>query len=121
MPNFAKRCDLFGRCLIDVVVANLTNRGRVTSTHAWRTNDPAILDLCGAYRRNEGLGTGELAAALPSLTRVDLLPYHHAGTEKYQRLGKSYALPTLRPPGDDRVAAIAETLQGFGLQVQIGG
>lgn len=64
---------------------------------------------------------GTLAAALPHLNRVDLLPYHHAGTEKYHRLDKVYGLPETRPPSDERMAEIAQTLQGFGLHVKMGG
>jgi pyruvate formate lyase activating enzyme len=64
---------------------------------------------------------GVFAAALPCLDRVDILPYHHAAAEKYHRLNKVYGLPEIRPPSDERMAEIAQILQGFGLQVKIGG
>jgi pyruvate formate lyase activating enzyme len=64
---------------------------------------------------------GAFAAALPRLDRVDILPYHHAAAEKYHRLNKVYGLPEIRPPSEERMAEIAQTLQGFGLQVKIGG
>jgi pyruvate formate lyase activating enzyme len=64
---------------------------------------------------------GTFAAALPSLQRVDLLPYHHAGSEKYHRLHKVYELPDARPPSDGRMAEIGQVLRGFGLHVKIGG
>jgi pyruvate formate lyase activating enzyme len=65
--------------------------------------------------------TGTFAAALPCVERVDLLPYHHAGTAKYERLNKVYELPEIRPPSDERMAGIARILKEFGLPVKIGG
>jgi len=65
--------------------------------------------------------TGEYAAAMLRLNRVDILPYHHTAVDKYKRLRKSYELSEVRPPSNERVARIAQSLQGFGLQVRIGG
>jgi len=65
--------------------------------------------------------TGAFAAALPRLNRVDLLPYHHAGVEKYNRFNKVYRLPEARPPSVERMADLAGILRGLGLQVGIGG
>jgi pyruvate formate lyase activating enzyme len=64
---------------------------------------------------------GAFAAALPCLNEVDVLPYHRAGTEKYSRLHKVYDLPETHPPSDERMAHIAQILQGFGLKVKRGG
>jgi pyruvate formate lyase activating enzyme len=77
---------------------------------------PGINDDDGNIRQ-----TGTFAAALPHLNRVDLLPYHHTGVDKYNRLGKAYGLPETRPPSGERLASIAQTLRGFGLQVHVGG
>jgi pyruvate formate lyase activating enzyme len=65
--------------------------------------------------------TGALAAALPHLERVDILPYHPAGVEKYRRLKRDYGLPDIRPLTDERTAEIAQILRRFGLHVKIGG
>ncbi len=65
--------------------------------------------------------TAELAAALPSLARVDLLPYHNTAMHKYRSLGRAFSLPDTQRPPDDHLATIAGTLREFGLQVQIGG
>jgi pyruvate formate lyase activating enzyme len=64
---------------------------------------------------------GAFVASLPRLHRVDLLPYHHAGAGKYDRLHKSYRLPETYPPSDSRMAEILRVLEGFGLQVRTGG
>jgi pyruvate formate lyase activating enzyme len=65
--------------------------------------------------------TGAFLAALSNLPRVDILPYHRIGGEKYGRLNRSYGLPDVRPPSEERVTEIAQTLAGFGLQVSVGG
>jgi len=65
--------------------------------------------------------TAELAAALPSLTRVDLLPYHDTASHKYRRLGRESPLPETQRPSDGLLTTIASTLREFGLLVQIGG
>jgi pyruvate formate lyase activating enzyme len=62
--------------------------------------------------------TGAFATALPHLNRVDILPYHHAGAEKCNRLHKVYGLPETRPPSDERMAKIAQIMRGFGLQIK---
>jgi pyruvate formate lyase activating enzyme len=64
---------------------------------------------------------GTFAAALPHLKRVDILPYHRAAAEKYNRLNKIYGLPETRPPSDEKMAEITQILRGFGLQVKTGG
>jgi pyruvate formate lyase activating enzyme len=64
---------------------------------------------------------GMFAGTLPHLDEVDLLPYHHIGTDKYTRLNKTYQLPDARPPSDQRMAEIAQLLSGLGLPVRIGG
>jgi pyruvate formate lyase activating enzyme len=64
---------------------------------------------------------GTFAASLPHLNRVGILPYHQAGVEKYRRMNRVYKLPEVRPPSDQKMAEIAQILQGFGLEVKIGG
>jgi pyruvate formate lyase activating enzyme len=56
-----------------------------------------------------------------SLNRVDILPYHHTAAHKYERLMKGYELNETRPPTDGKMNHVVEILQGFGLQVRIGG
>jgi pyruvate formate lyase activating enzyme len=64
---------------------------------------------------------GAFASTLANLDRLDILPYHHTAASKYERLGKGYDLSRLRPPTEERMAEIAETLGAFGLQIRIGG
>lgn len=64
---------------------------------------------------------GGLAASLPHLSRVDVLPYHHMAVEKYGRLDRAYALPDARPPTKEWLEEVTRILREFGLKVQVGG
>jgi pyruvate formate lyase activating enzyme len=64
---------------------------------------------------------GELLGSLEARPRVDILPYHRAGVDKYGRLGREPRLPDTRPPSEEAVAAVARQLGGFGLQVTVRG
>jgi pyruvate formate lyase activating enzyme len=65
----------------------------------------------------------EVAEAVALLTRlgirrVDLLPYHHLGLEKYRRLGLVYQMHELAPPPSTRMAQIAKEFDRAGIQVR---
>ena len=64
---------------------------------------------------------GRFAASLPNLVRLDILPYHQAGIEKYRRLDKVYGLAEIAPPSGEKVEIIAGVLRGFHLNIQVGG
>ena len=58
---------------------------------------------------------------LHGIERINLLPYHRAGIEKYRNLGKRYKLNSIRPPSERKLNAIKERLEASGLIVKIGG
>ena len=66
--------------------------------------------------------TAEAAAVLSGLRieRVDLLPYHRIGVDKYRRLGVEYQLEAAQPPPAERMRAIAGTFERAGLIVRRG-
>ncbi|MGD1993341.1 MAG: glycyl-radical enzyme activating protein [Anaerolineae bacterium] len=76
-------------------------------------------------RVNDGDATvdriGALAASLPALQQVDLLPYHPIGEEKYRRMGRTYPLDDVRMPSQARMAEIASRLRKMKLNVTAGG
>ena len=72
-------------------------------------DDPANLEALAA-----------LAGELAHLARVDLLPYHHIGADKYDRLDRAYPLPDTAPPSAERITAIARLLAERGLPVGTG-
>jgi pyruvate formate lyase activating enzyme len=53
--------------------------------------------------------------------RVDLLPYHEIGVNKYKRLGMEYRLEGLKPPASDDLKKIAEEFERDGFAVRVGG
>ena len=55
------------------------------------------------------------------LLRIDLLPYHRIGVEKYRRAGMQYRLEELEPPSTDHVREIAAQFERQGFAVRIGG
>ena len=63
---------------------------------------------------------GALVASL-GLSRVDVLPYHRAGTAKYQRLNRQYLLDGTQPPSRQEQERVAQALAGCGLSVTLGG
>jgi pyruvate formate lyase activating enzyme len=64
--------------------------------------------------------TGAFVASL-GLGRVDLLPYHRAGTAKYERLARPYALAGVDPPAPEDVTQAIRWLEAHGLQARPGG
>jgi pyruvate formate lyase activating enzyme len=81
--------------------------------------------------------TARLAASLPGVERVCLLPYHRAGTAKRQQTGPvgpsrgeadrsagrdpASRIPALSPPTQERLRAMAGRFEAAGLATSIGG
>ncbi len=63
----------------------------------------------------------QLAASLTGVQRVDVLPYHRAGAEKYRRLQRPYGLAELQPPNTEQVEQAAAILREIGIPIQVGG
>jgi pyruvate formate lyase activating enzyme len=61
------------------------------------------------------------ATRLPHLLRVDLLPYHPSGLEKYARLNKTVQAVVLQPFPETRLAEIRALFLAYGLETTIGG
>jgi pyruvate formate lyase activating enzyme len=71
-----------------------------------------------AYNINQ---IAELAKSLPGIQRMDVLPYHKIGRDKYNRIGKENPMPETEPPTDEQVDAIVKQIEKTGLTVTIGG
>jgi pyruvate formate lyase activating enzyme len=61
-----------------------------------------------------------LAAGLPNLAGVDLLPYHRIGVDKYARLDRKYRLLETGVPSRARMDGIAAAFAAAGLAVHRG-
>lgn len=55
------------------------------------------------------------------LRRVDLLPYHQYGVEKYARLGRPCALGDLEPPSAETMSGLCRVFADAGIEVTVGG
>jgi pyruvate formate lyase activating enzyme len=65
--------------------------------------------------------TGSYLCELPAIENVDILPYHGAARYKYLRLGLDFPANDFPPLNADQLAATAQRLESFGLNVRIGG
>jgi pyruvate formate lyase activating enzyme len=76
----------------------------------------------GCTDDDENLGSiAALAAGLPGLEGVDLLPYHASARAKYQRLGRTFPLDGLLPPEPADLARSQAIFARAGLAARIGG
>lgn len=64
---------------------------------------------------------GDLAARLPAVNRVCLLPFHPLGEGKRTRLGRTPAAPRFAAPDDARLRTLAARVERPGLAVTLGG
>lgn len=66
--------------------------------------------------------TAQMAASLGgNIRRIDLLPYHRFGEKKYERLGRDYALAGVKTPTDERMQELKSLVEGYGVEVRVGG
>jgi pyruvate formate lyase activating enzyme len=65
--------------------------------------------------------TGSYISKLPGVENVDILPYHEAARYKYLKISTNYNAKNILPPTRDRLSAVAQRLENFGLKVRIGG
>lgn len=56
----------------------------------------------------------------PNVTRVEILPFHQLGREKWERLGASYTLSDVRPPSPELVGRVRRQLEAHGLPTYVG-
>lgn len=64
---------------------------------------------------------GKFASRLRGVTGVNILPYHTVAKGKHERWHMDYKLNDLMPPTENQTRRAAQILEGFGLNVHIGG
>ena len=64
---------------------------------------------------------GVFASGLANLERLDILPYHNIGIDKYCRLNKSYEMQEVIPLPVENVEDAANFLREYHLTIQVGG
>ncbi len=65
--------------------------------------------------------TARFVQSLPTVRRIDILPYNRGGLEKAVRLAAGFDLMEGQSPSDEQMAESARTLRGYGFEVTIGG
>jgi pyruvate formate lyase activating enzyme len=63
----------------------------------------------------------QLAAGLPGVDFVELLPYHAYGTNKYATLWRAYGLDGMLPPKEDALRKCCKTIEAAGVTCTSGG
>ena len=64
--------------------------------------------------------TGALAASIPAVRRVSLLPYHAMGNGKARQVGRPSELDDLRTPSEVRMQELAAVVEASGVLATIG-
>jgi pyruvate formate lyase activating enzyme len=64
--------------------------------------------------------TAALAASMPAVRQVCLLPYHRLGTEKLRRLEEGDAGWRAQTPSSESLRALASRLEAAGVRTRIG-
>ncbi len=65
--------------------------------------------------------TARFVQSLPTIRRIDILPYNRGGLGKSVRLTGQIDLMQAQTPDDEKMARIANSLRGYGFDVKIGG
>ena len=65
---------------------------------------------------SEILEIARFAASLPNVNELHLLPYHRLGQDKYKGLGRTYELPELLPPADEKMQRLLAKAKTTGLK-----
>lgn len=73
---------------------------------------PGLTDASGNVE-----GLARFAADLPTLERVEVLPFHRLGVAKYAELGLRFPLATTEPPTETELARVRAVFEDHGLIV----
>lgn len=65
--------------------------------------------------------SARFAKELGTIEEVDLLPYHRLGVNKYEQMGREYAVSGVSQPDKKRMEELAGIFSGMGFRVVIGG
>lgn len=65
------------------------------------------------------LATAQFAKSILSLVRLELIPYHRLGVQKYDRIGRAYQLCQLAPPSGELVESRKELVEDLGVVCRV--
>lgn len=99
------------------IVQNL--RALSSNGHRIIVRVPVVPGITDSHQNMAAIG--RLASDMNTIERIDLLPYHPSAEGKYTRLGMDYELAGLSAPDEALLAGLANSIQKFGIKVNIGG
>jgi pyruvate formate lyase activating enzyme len=100
-----------------LILENLRALGRVHG-NLW-IRIPVVPGINDRPEEIEGLVW--LAASVPGVRQVNLLPYHRTALHKFQRLAEAYPLAEIAAASPESMRAMAEGLRASGLEIKVGG
>jgi pyruvate formate lyase activating enzyme len=100
-----------------LILENLRALGRVHG-NLW-IRIPVVPGINDRPEEIEGLVW--LAASVPGVRQVNLLPYHRTALHKFQRLAEAYPLAEIAAASPESMRAMAEGLRASGLEIKAGG
>lgn len=65
--------------------------------------------------------TANFVSSLGSIEELQLMPYHRLGQNKYEYLGREYALKEIKPSSKNNINQLKEVVEACGLKCSIGG
>jgi pyruvate formate lyase activating enzyme len=103
----------------DLVLQNLNALGARAST--WPGRIVVRTTIVPGFNDEPDVATDAARfLAVSGLHEINLLPFHRLGASKYEQWGLAYAAADLEPPGDDRLAELADIYRSFGLACYVG-
>lgn len=67
------------------------------------------------------MATANFVASLAGDAELNILPYHNYGMNKYENVGRTYELESLKPHTKEQLAAVEDVLKRSGCRYSIGG
>ncbi|MFC2017192.1 glycyl-radical enzyme activating protein [Chloroflexota bacterium] len=100
----------------------LENTKRITTQYPGKPLIVRIPVIPGCNDSDENISnTAQFVRQLKGNHKIELLPYHKFGLPKYGALSRDYPLPGLEPPSADRLRALKELVESYGIEAQVGG
>jgi len=99
------------------ILANLTNLARTFTSGEIIVRVPYVPGQNDAEHTLRAIC--DLAGRLPSIERIEVMPYHRLGSAKYEGLGRPYALQGLEPVDARDLAGLRDLGRTCGVDVRI--
>ena len=99
------------------ILENLDSLGRIHN-NIW-IRIPVIPGVNDSTENMESIA--DFASSIPGIRRINLLPFHTTGSQKFERAGKPYSLNGTEPPSPQKMNELAECFKNRQFETMIGG